>query len=212
MVLNHTSSNATVSSVKDRLSFGERNAFALVLFMYSALKENPDLVILDDPISSFDGNKKFAIINMLFLAKTSLKNRTVLLLTHEFNTLIDVIYTMPYNFSPNPIAAFLSIRDGILSELPVLKSDIQSFAQIAQLNIAEEIDMLNKLVYRRRLLEIQEPQGLAWQLLSNVFHKREVPLFPGQQHLLFLSDSSQQFPILLRDSPEKGDGKASNNE
>ena len=35
---------------------------------------------------------------------------------------------------------------------------------------------------------------------------------PGQQHLLFLSDSSQQFPILLRDSPEKGDGKASNNE
>jgi len=34
----------------------------------------------------------------------------------------------------------------------------------------------------------------------------------GQQHLLFLSDSSQHFPILLRDSPEKGDGKASNNE
>ena len=34
----------------------------------------------------------------------------------------------------------------------------------------------------------------------------------GQQHLLFLSDSSQQFPILLRDSPKKGDGKTSNNE
>ena len=34
----------------------------------------------------------------------------------------------------------------------------------------------------------------------------------GQQHLLFLSDSSQQIPIRLRDSPEKDDGKTSNNE
>jgi ABC-type cobalamin/Fe3+-siderophores transport system ATPase subunit len=177
MILNHIGSNATVSAVKNHLSFGERNAFALVLFMYSALKENPDLVILDDPISSFDGNKKFAIINMLFLAKTSLKNRTVLLLTHEFNTVIDVIYTMPYNFNPNPTAAFLSIKDGVLSELPVLKSDIQSFAQIAETNMGEPIDTLNKLVYLRRLSEIEKPQSLAWQMLSNIFHKREVPLF-----------------------------------
>ena len=39
-------------------------------------------------------NKKFAIINMLFMGKHSLKNRTVLLLTHEFNTVIDAIYNM----------------------------------------------------------------------------------------------------------------------
>ena len=73
--------------------------------MYSVLKENPDLVVLDDPISSFDGNKKFAIINMLFMGKHSLKNRTVLLLTHEFNTVIDAIYNMPYNFNPTAIGA-----------------------------------------------------------------------------------------------------------
>ena len=43
----------------EHLSYGEKNAFALVLFMYSVLKDNPDLIVLDDPISSFDGNKKF---------------------------------------------------------------------------------------------------------------------------------------------------------
>jgi ABC-type multidrug transport system, ATPase and permease components len=175
MILKHTVSDTIVSTVKNHLSFGERNAFALVLFMYSALKENPDLIILDDPISSFDGNKKFAILNMLFLAKESLKNRTVLLLTHEFNTVIDVIYTMPYNFSPNPTASFLSTKKGILSELPVLKSDIQSFMQIAEANINEKLDILNKLVYLRRLLEIEDPQGLAWQLISNALHGREFP-------------------------------------
>src|SRR5690606_25225559 len=55
-----------VTEVKSRLSFGERNAFALVLFMFQALKEKADLIILDDPISSFDKNKKYAIMDMLF--------------------------------------------------------------------------------------------------------------------------------------------------
>jgi superfamily II DNA helicase RecQ len=82
---------------------------------------------------------------------------------------------MPHNFNLHPTAAFLSIKDGILSELPVLKSDIQSFAQIAETNMSKDIDTLNKLVYLRRLLEIENPQGLAWQLISNIFHKREVP-------------------------------------
>ena len=146
-----------------------------ILFMYSVLKENPDLVVLDDPISSFDGNKKFAIINMLFMGKHSLKNRTVLLLTHEFNTVIDAIYNMPYNFNPTPTAAFLTTKQGILQEKEITKADIKSFGEIAHANISSDMDSLNKLVYLRRLLEIENASGLAWQLLSNIFHKREKP-------------------------------------
>ena len=91
LILKHVDGEGVIQAANEHLSFGERNAFALVLFMYDVLKNDPDLVVLDDPISSFDGNKKFAIINMLFMGKHSLKNRTVLLLTHEFNTVIDVI-------------------------------------------------------------------------------------------------------------------------
>ena len=145
--------------------------------MYDVLKNDPDLVVLDDPISSFDGNKKFAIINMLFMGKHSLKNRTVLLLTHEFNTVIDVIYNMPYNFSPAPKAAFLTTKNGVLSEKEIKKTDIKSFGEIARSNINSGINSLNKLVYLRRLLEIQDTDSLAWQLLSNIFHKREIPEF-----------------------------------
>lgn len=175
LVLKHVEGEENVQTVGEHLSYGERNAFALVLFMYNVLKEEPDLVILDDPISSFDGNKKFAIINMLFMGKRSLKNRTVLLLTHEFNTVIDAIYNMPYNFNPAPKAAFLTTKDGILCEKEITKQDIKSFGEIAQVNMNSNIDSLNKLVYLRRLLEIQNVDGLAWQLLSNIFHKREVP-------------------------------------
>lgn len=175
LVLKHVDGEANVQTVDEHLSYGERNAFALVLFMYNALKEEPDLVILDDPISSFDGNKKFAIINMLFMGRHSLKNRTVLLLTHEFNTVIDAIYNIPYNFNPAPKAAFLTTKDGILREKEITKQDIKSFGEIVRLNFESNIDSLNKLVYLRRLLEIQNADGLAWQLLSNIFHKREKP-------------------------------------
>src|SRR5690606_23387236 len=66
LILTYTEQSEGIGNVKEHLSYGERNAFALVLFMYQALKENADFIILDDPISSFDNNKKFAIMSMLF--------------------------------------------------------------------------------------------------------------------------------------------------
>ena len=73
LVLYHNDYTAKeISEGNNILSYGEKNAFALILFMYDALKENADLIILDDPISSFDETKKFAIINKLFYEKDSL--------------------------------------------------------------------------------------------------------------------------------------------
>jgi len=176
LVLKHIDADEiTIESACTHLSFGERNAFALVLFMYGALKENPDLIVLDDPISSFDGNKKFSLINMLFMREKSLKNRTVLLLTHEFNTVIDVMYNMPYNFSPAPKAAFLSTKNSILEEKIITKSDILSYSDVVKINISSDINVFSKLIYLRRLFEIENPRGAGWQLLSNIFHKRAVP-------------------------------------
>lgn len=177
LLLKPVNCGVKVNQVKEHLSFGERNAFALVLFMFSAIRENPDLVILDDPISSFDGNKKFAILNMLFLAKGAcLRNRTVLLLTHEFNTVIDVIYTMPQNFQPKPHASFLSVNNHILTEQTIEKSDILSFSQLAYWNFNDPtLPVINKLIFFRRWLEAEGNKGPAWDFLSSLFHKREKP-------------------------------------
>lgn len=188
LVLKHIDASETIQTVEEHLSYGERNAFALVLFMYSVLKDNPNLVILDDPISSFDGNKKFAIINMLFMSKHSLKNRTVLLLTHEFNTVIDVIYNMYYNFSPTPNASFLTTKAGMLTEKEIRRENIQSFGEIAKKNMSSSMDSLNKLVYLRRLLELKNSNGLEWQLLSNIFHKREKPEYHQKGKTRLMTD------------------------
>lgn len=63
----------------------------------------------------------------------------------------------------------------LTKEKEITKADIKSFGEIAHANISSDMDSLNKLVYLRRLLEIENASGLAWQLLSNIFHKREKP-------------------------------------
>ncbi len=115
----------TVTDVKEHLSFGERNAFSIVLFMYDALKSNTDLVILDDPISSFDKNKKYAIIDMLFRREKCLRNKTVLMLTHDFEPIIDMVYHHRDRFEI-PAASFLENNNGNLIEKVIGKEKIKN--------------------------------------------------------------------------------------
>ena len=74
-----------------QLSYSEKNEFALILFMYEAVSKPADLIILDDPILSFDRNKKFAVINKLFKGEHSLRNKTILMLTHDFDPIVDML-------------------------------------------------------------------------------------------------------------------------
>lgn len=179
LILCSTDTHTPVNDVKLHLSYGERNAFALVLFMYRVIKENPSLIILDDPISSFDKNKKYAIMEMLFQGAGSFQGKTVIMLTHDFDPIVDVIHTSSIRcrFCPVPVASFLCNENGILTEQAITPTDIQSFFEIANANIRSDIDIVNKLIYLRRRLEACGDKGLAWQLLSNFFHPdREVPI------------------------------------
>lgn len=167
---------SNIDNAKNHLSYGEKNAFALILFMFDTLKNNQQLIILDDPISSFDKNKKFAIIEMLFRGEKSFINKTVLILTHDFDPIVDIVLHHSDIFNVvHPTASFLENIDGSLSENIITRSDIKTFIEIAEENISTLDETINKLIYLRRLHEIKNNKGLLYQLLSNVFHKREIP-------------------------------------
>ncbi|MGE3593839.1 MAG: hypothetical protein AB7G52_15275, partial [Arcobacter sp.] len=169
---------SNIDNAKNHLSYGEKNAFALILFMFDTLKNNQQLIILDDPISSFDKNKKFAIIEMLFRGEKSFKNKTVLMLTHDFEPIVDIILHHSDIFNVvKPNAYFLENIDGILSEKLISKDDIKTFLEIARENISSLDEQINKLIYLRRLNEVTNNKGLVYQLLSNIFHKREAPKY-----------------------------------
>lgn len=171
--LKHIDSEGIIKGGKQHLSFGEKNAFALVLFMYEVLNKKPELIILDDPISSFDKSKKYAIMHMLFRGKSEecLLNKTVLMLTHDIEPVIDTTKVLK-EFNNICEANFLSTKNGILSEKKIKKENFLTFTQICKKILESNANDIIKLIYLRRYFEIIDDLGNEYQVLSNIFHKR----------------------------------------
>lgn len=174
LILKHIESEGIINGGKQHLSFGEKNAFSLVLFMYEALHKKPNLIVLDDPISSFDKSKKYAIMHMLFRGKSEecFLNKTVLMLTHDLDPIIDAVKVLK-EFNNLCVANFLSNKNGLLSEKRIKKQNLQSFAQICKSAIESDLNDIVKLIYLRRNFEIIDDLGNEYQVLSNLFHKRK---------------------------------------
>lgn len=182
MKLVHQDHDEHIETAAQHLSYGERNAFALILFMYQVLREKPGLAVLDDPVSSFDKTKKFAILNELFRGKASLRDTTVLMLTHDIEPAIDVIRSVKRLFQqPKPTAYFLASKEGVVSEVQIKESDIQTFAQICGENIRELQDEVIKCIYLRRHFEIINDLGMEYNYLANLLHARDVPILKSAE-------------------------------
>lgn len=174
----HSEIDGEITNAKAHLSYGERNAFALALFMYDVLKANPDLVVLDDPISSFDKHKKYAIVDFLFRkgGGRSLRDKTVLLLTHDLEPIVDLLVHHSTRFD-KPFSTFLQNIAGDLTEKEIKRDNIKTFIEIANENLDGGSHILNRLIYLRRCLEVTGEKGLEFQVISNILHKRSTPLF-----------------------------------
>jgi len=175
MKLRHFDYDKPIVRGNQYLSYGEKNALALVLFMYEAISSKADLIILDDPISSFDKNKKYAIIEMLFGVGRGFVNKTVILLTHDFEPIIDLMYTLHRQYNNKVVASFLELDQGIVREIEIKKDDIKTFTEICMSNINNSSIDIIKLIHLRRLYEISNNKSMPYELLSNLFHKRDIP-------------------------------------
>ena len=176
--VNSDNEKIQVSDIEKHLSWGEKNAFALVLFMYYALSKNPNLIILDDPISSFDGNKKYAIINRLFCNKgdyeDSFYNKTVLMLTHDFEPIID------FGINNKPTKETNKRKkknnNGIIQEQKInVSSDVLSTIKFYyNESINEDNNIISRICFLRKYLEHistkKNSEENAYNILSSIIH------------------------------------------
>lgn len=174
-----------VQSPGKHLSWGEKHAFALILFMFDAISRNAEMVILDDPISSFDSNKKYAIINRLFKTgdkQNSLYQRTVLMLTHDFEPVIDYIQVGAGRQDPSAVCAtYFENVNGQLQCSPIRKNDdlMSSVVLLKELASDETIDIAARVGCLRKFIEHQyrnpREESEAYNILSSLIHGRNEP-------------------------------------
>jgi len=177
-VLKPRNVNLVISSPRDRLSYGEQNAISLVLFSIEAYSKNIDLIILDDPISSYDNNKKYAIFHQLFKPHEN-KNfygRTTLLLTHDLAPVIDYVK----NGLPTDTKYFstcLISKLGKISEIEITDVNLKN-SIILERNQAtnKKLNILSRLIHLRRYLELNGTVNTGeYDVVSSLIHMRPKP-------------------------------------
>lgn len=169
---------SNVENIREHLSWGEKNAFSLILFMYYAHMQNSDLIILDDPVSSFDSNKKYAILHRMFKnmgkQQISLLDKTVLLLTHDFEPITDFIVVGKMS-KDNAVASFVWNENGIVAEQIIDPEDDVCIITEEYANIARksDINIVSRVAFLRKLCELNGRQGEwgeAYEILSCLVH------------------------------------------
>ena len=98
------------------------------------------------------------------------------MLMHDFDQIVDMLMHNRSVFQPSPKASFLENINGQLTEKDIGLEDIKTFIQIAYENICELDADINKMIYLRRLYEITKQKHMGYELLSNLFKKREMPI------------------------------------
>lgn len=162
---------------KEDLSFGERNAISLILFSLEA-ERGFDLIILDDPVSSFDINKKYAILYYLFVKdNAAFCDKSIVLFTHDFNIIVDLMYKNDFKcFRKN--CYFVSNENGVFSEKRIqqdrVKNTLRQWKKKAE-NCG--VNILLRLVNLRKYLSYIKPEeNIVFEILSSLEHLYPVPL------------------------------------
>ena len=165
--------------IEDRLnylSFGEANALAVIIFAIEN-KNSASLLVLDDPVSSFDNNKRYAIFNYLFDKKNNLFfGKTILLMTHDFQT---VVAFAKNNKLKNYKKTFSYLRNTnkYLTEKPFFGRDVISSLLWYEEYVKNDTnDIYSRIVAARRIVEIQSGSKTdIYNYLSSLIHWYSIP-------------------------------------
>lgn len=181
-----------VDSLGKHLSWGELNSFSLIMFMFQAVADKSDLIILDDPIYSFDANKKFAIFHRLFndREEVSFSGKTVLMLTHDAQPLLDYVRSglrRNYGISIPITATYLKTVDTKLTEREILPDDLKSIIDISN-SIAKDISLPTacRIVNMRKHLECSHADlyhCYPYHIVSSLIHDRPRATFQDETQL-----------------------------
>ena len=144
--------------------------------------QNPDLIILDDPISSFDSNKEYAILHRMFKRNigrkdVSLSGITVLLLTHDFEPITDFIVLGKLS-SEFATASFIWNENGIIKEKQIdPATDIKLITnESRKIALNNNVNIVSRIVFLRKLCELNNRDGewgYAYDILSCLIHGRD---------------------------------------
>jgi hypothetical protein len=188
LVPNNAREDDKIENPENHLSWGEKNAFSLVMFMFETVSDDSDLIVLDDPITSFDKNKKFAVTKRLFdNTNFSFRDKTVLMLTHDLQPVIDYVhgkFLRKYDLHTPVYASYLINNGGDLEEQEIVQGDLKNVVELTECIAKEEsAEVPVRIINLRKYIELTKPDfstDYAYDVLSNLIHGRNLDLYENR--------------------------------
>lgn len=154
IILKYIAKNIRVTNPKHRLSYGEKNALATMFFGIMAKQQKVEMIVFDDPFSSFDEHKRYFLYNQLFGKGGLLKGKTIVYFTHDIEPVYDLIYLgKPTTFD---FCYSISNNLGIINVDPITKKDITNYRTHLVTSINSSKNIIVRLVYVRKVVEVFE--------------------------------------------------------
>lgn len=188
LVPNNAQEDDKIENPENHLSWGEKNAFSLVMFMFETVSDDSDLIVLDDPITSFDKSKKFAVTTRLFdNTNFSFRDKTVLMLTHDLQPVIDYVhgkFLRKYNLHTPVYASYLVNNGGNLEEQEIVQTDLKNVVDLTKCIAKDEsVELPVRIINLRKYIELTKPDFStddAYDVLSNLIHGRTLDLYENR--------------------------------
>ena len=145
------------------MSEGEKVIVTLLLFIEQCKKEKPDLIIFDDPVSSYD---EFRRSKLLKIIQKRLSGQTVLILSH------DQVFAKCALFQQNNCRGRVSYLNHFVSPIiveDVSASDFVSYRDFVLQSLESCDSYLLKVAYLRSLFEAKHGTNV-YRYLSAILH------------------------------------------
>ena len=160
------------------------------------------MIILDDPISSFDKSKKFAIIDRLFKKPSEVKSllkKTVLFLTHDFEPIVDLY--IEKKFSNKLVTAdYVINKNGSLEEHYIdLSKDVLPITVLYLQDIQDsDLSFVCRFAALRKYLEYVTNDYFdnpAYHYISSLLKGRLVPISDKNDMASYLNEEQIQSAV-----------------
>lgn len=168
--------NSKIEDNRKCLSYGEINIIALLLFIVGSKK---DYVIIDDPASSFDENRKAIIYSFIM---ELLKDKTCIVLSHNQsfakNAVIDQKINNKNNTNNIGCNYFISNVDNRLCVEQIKIEDFDKvYNHIKKYILNNTMSYFQKIINLRFLIEISrenrnKDDGCIYKYLSEIMHNK----------------------------------------
>lgn len=149
------------------LSNGERKIIALIFFILENSKKDSELIVFDDPVSSYDDNRRLSIFTYII---EQLKNKTTLILSH------DQVFAKFAIKRSKKIIGNVDYFDNYstIKIIPITDMDFHDIEQSITDRIKLSKNYIQKIINLRFYYEIFTKRGIEYSYLSRILHKDDI--------------------------------------